>query len=222
MSLEEQILKKLDQLTAEVAELKQAVNQNGGAPASGAQNLPATLEAQQDLQDQIAESSASLAKWVKSLDQMMELKEDLIPLGRPMLEEVIESLDQATHGFDADAFKELIRQFVLNMGSMSEALKMVGGLMELKTDSQDIIKDAFEDAIIQLEVLKQKGFFDAMTKIVQIMELVGQKMLTLDTSKAKPVKGMFGLYSAMKQKEVQEGLGVAMELVSVLSVLKKN
>ena len=47
-------------------------------------------------------------------------------------------------------------------------------------------------------------------------------MLTMDTSKTKPIKCVLGLYSSMKQKEFQDGLGIVVELVSVLSALKNN
>ena len=212
MNNEELILKKLDQLAAEVAELKAASAQPGiTLPDIGAQDA---------LREQVAISSANLTKWVKSLDQMMELKEDLVPLGRPMLEEVITHLDQATQGFDAKAFRELVKQFSLNLGNLAEAIRMVGSLVELKNDSNQILKDSFNDAILRLEELKQKGFFDSMNQMIRIAELVGQRMLELDTAKVKPVKGLLGLHSAMRKKEFQEGLGVMMELVSVFSVLK--
>ena len=266
MSMEETILKKLDQLSHEVALLREQAggdgnghsakpgngsstkpgNGNGGSAKPGNGNggsvkpgngksktlLPAlsapavlaksdeALAAQQELMEQIAISSVSLTKWVRFLDQMMELKEELAPLTKPMFEEVVQTLDQVTHGFDADAMKELIKQFAMNMGNMAEAIKMLGSIMELKKDTEQITKDAFQDAIIRLEELKQKGFFDSMGKLMDMSEKVGQKMLTLEPEKIKPVTGVFGLYSAIRKKEVQEGLGIMIELLSVLSVLK--
>ena len=218
MNMEEKILAKLDQLSQDVAELK-AAQQIRRETLPGLDLTP-YREAQQELAEQMAFSSANLTKWIKFLDQMMELKEDLIPLGKPMMEELIQALDQATHGFDVDALKELIKQFSLNLSNLAQALAMVGSLVELKNDSGQIAKDAFDDAIIRLEDLKQKGFFASMGKLLNMGELVGQKMLELDTTKAKPVKGVFGLYSSMNRKEIQEGLGVMMEMLTVLSVLK--
>lgn len=41
-----------------------------------------------------------------------------------------------------------------------------------------------------------------------------------DLSQAKPVKGMFGMLGALKRPEVQEGLGVLMELSTVMGAMK--
>jgi len=227
MKLEDKILQKLDSLSEEVAALKALVNQQTAPPKEGAvatqvSNLPQNADAQQELLDQIASSSTNLTKLVKTLDQMVELKEDMVPLSKPMLEGVIEALDQATHGFDSAAFKELVRQFVLNLSSLSEAIKMVGGLIEFRNDSAQITKDAFEDTIVRLEGLKQKGFFDAMWELLQMAELIRQKLQGMDMSKTKPIKGVFGLYNVTKQKDFQEGLGILVELVSAVSVLKQK
>ena len=224
MNFEEQILKKLDHLTQEVAQLKAAVAQastgTSGAPGASALVLPEAPHPA--LTEQLALSGENLAKWLKSLDRLMELKEDLMPLGRPMMEEAIAALDQATHGFDVAAFKELVRQFVQNLSSLSEALRMLGGLMELKNDASPILKDAFEELVGRLAALKEAGFFASMNKLLWMMERVGQELLVTDLSEAKPVKGVSGLYFALRKKEVQEGLGVLMHILGVLSVLKKS
>jgi len=230
MNAEERIIEKLEQLTAEVAALK-AANGNGkgngnGAlaaqPAAAPAPVVGTEEAQAELAEQLAHSSESLTKLLRSLDQMMELKEDLVPLGKPMVEELIHSLDQITRGFDKDDLKELVKQLALNMGNLAELVRVAGQLVELKEDSRFIVKDAFEDAIIRLEELKQKGFFDAMGQLLQMGELVGQRLLALDTANIKPVKGITGLYGAMKRPEVQQGLGIALELLAALSVLRQR
>ena len=223
MELENKILEKLDQLTSEVAQLRAASNGNGNSAKTpaGLPALPAD-DPQAELMAQLRQSSESLTKLLKSVDQMMELKEDLVPLGRPMMEEAIRALDQATQGFDASALREFIRQFTHNLSALAEAIRMVGALMELKGDSAQILMQAFDDLVVRLEELKQKGFFDSMTQLVNMGELVGQKLLELDTDNIKPVKGLSGLYRTLQRKDVQEGLGIAVELLAALAVLKQK
>ena len=86
MKIEEQILQKLDYLTQEVAQLK-ATLAHAPTGASVGSDLTVQEAPRQELMEQIAVSSGNLAKWVKSLDRLMELKEDMMPLGRPMMEE---------------------------------------------------------------------------------------------------------------------------------------
>ena len=222
MNFEEQVLKKLDELTREVAQLKAAQAGQSALVASPNVDLPALQESQRELAEQIAYSSESLVKWIKFLDQMMELKEDLVPLGKPMMEELIQSLDQATHGFDSEAMKELIKQVSLNLSNLAQGVAMVGSMVELKNDSEQILKDAFEDTIIRLEELKQKGFFDTIVKFIEALDLVGQKLRDGGSVNGKPIKGVFGLFSALNKKESQEGLGVLVDMLSVLSEIKGN
>lgn len=223
MNTEEQILQKLDRLTSEVAELREALNQQKQSSSSPQETSPALLEEdQKELVKQLGYSSASLVKWLKFSDQLMELKEDMVPLGKPVVTDLIQMLDHAAHGFDPEALKELIKVVFLNLSNLSQAITMVGGLVELKNDSTQITKEAFEDAIILLESLKQRGFFDSMMQLAGVMENIGQRMLEMETSPPRPIKGVWGLYSVLKQKDFQEGLGVLVDLVSVFSALKKQ
>ena len=221
MSMDEKILAALEELKGEVRELRKA-NEEQAEQLRALQQarFVAATEAEQELLAQIAYSSPSLTKWIRSLDQLMELKEDLVPLTKPMLEEIVASLDEVTHTFDFNDFKEVIRQVVLNLPNIAQVIQMMGGVIDLKNETEQIAKDAFEDAIVRLEELKQKGFFDSMQEVVRIMELVGQRTLDLDASQVQPINGLWGLYAAMKKPEVRDGLGVLFELVSVLSVVK--
>lgn len=220
-TMEEKILKKLDELTAEVQELRRA-NERQAKQLEALQGLRAGREgdAQLALLEQIARSAPSLTKWIRTLDQLMELKEDLGPLSKPMFEELVVSLDEATHTFDLRDFKELLRQVVLNLANLAELVKMAGGLVDLTNEMTPLAKDAFSNAIISLEGLKQKGFFDSMGAVLRVLEAVGQRTHELDPAKVQPINGLFGLYGAMKKPEVRYGLGVLVELLSVLSVVK--
>ena len=236
MTNEEKILEKLNELTEEIKTVKNAVRpyiefKKEVGPiakelfAESVSKLDGidrhfTLEEIGDMLGQVLVSSSNITSGLKTFDQMMELKKDLLPLGQPMLEEAIGALDNATKGFNKSDFQELIKQAALNVGNMAEAIKLVSALVEFKNDVSVISKDALDDLIQKMEVLKQKGFFDSMNELVKIMENVGQSLLKKDLGKAKPIKGVFGLMSALKREDVQNGLGVMVEILSSLSSLK--
>lgn len=219
-SMDERILQALERLTGEVQELRKTSEEQARQLAALQQSRFGMTEVERDLLEQISRSSPNLQRWVHSLDRMRELMDDLMPLGKPMLEEIVSSLDEATHTFDFADFKELLRQLVLNLSNLAEIIKMAGGIIDLKNESAQILKDAFGDSVIRLEDLKRKGFFDSMREIVRIMELVGQRTLELDAAQVKPINGVFGLYAALKKPEVRDGLGVLVEMLSVLAVVK--
>ncbi|MEN8198942.1 MAG: DUF1641 domain-containing protein [Thermodesulfobacteriota bacterium] len=47
-------------------------------------------------------------------------------------------------------------------------------------------------------------------------------MQEVDFQEVEPVRGIFGMMGAMKRPEVQEGLGVLIELSTVMSALKQE
>jgi uncharacterized protein YjgD (DUF1641 family) len=80
----------------------------------------------------------------------------------------------------------------------------------------------FNDFVEKLEFLKQKGLFTFLDKLVVILERVGLKMNEIDLEKAKPIKGIWGLLSAVRKTEVQESLGILVELATVVSAIKEQ
>ena len=47
-------------------------------------------------------------------------------------------------------------------------------------------------------------------------------MQQVDFEKIEPIRGIWGMMSAMKRPEVQEGLGILVELSTVITALKKQ
>ncbi len=58
--------------------------------------------------------------------------------------------------------------------------------------------------------------------MIGVTERVGLKMKEIDFSTTEPVKGIFGMMAALKRPEVQEGLGVLIELSTVMPALKQE
>jgi len=107
---------------------------------------------------------------------------------------------------------------------LAEGLKMLGSIMEMKNDASagGISKLAFNDAVERLECLKQRGVFDAFEQVLGMTERVGAKMQKVDFQAVEPIRGIFGMMAAMKRPEVQEGLGVLIELSTVMTALKSD
>jgi hypothetical protein len=238
MTNEEKILARLDELTAEVREAKQAIRpyvelKQELEPLINEMVISAIgklsgLDRRFDLEDvgemlgQFLTSSKNLSEALQSLNKFMEFKRDFEPYSKEIFKELVGQLQNTLHGFDPENLQVLLQQLVVNMGNMAEGLKMLGAVMEMKKDAGNLSKLAFNDAVERLECLKQRGVFDAFEQVLSMTERVGAKMQEVDFQQVEPIRGVFGMLAAMKRPEVQEGLGILIELSTVMTALKQE
>jgi uncharacterized protein YjgD (DUF1641 family) len=238
MTNEEKILARLDELTLEVREAKQAIKpyielKKDMEPLINDMVISAIgklsgLDRRFDLEDvgemvgQTLISSQNISEALNSLNKFMEFKKDFEPYSKDMFKELVEQLQTTLQGFEPENLQKLLKQFIANMGNMADGLKMLGSLMEMKKDADGLSKLAFNDAVERLECLKQRGVFEAFEQVLGITERIGSKMQQVDFQEVKPIRGVFGMMAAMKRPEVQEGLGVLIELSTVMTALKSE
>jgi hypothetical protein len=236
MTNEEKILARLDELTEEVREAKRAVRpyvelkqeleplihsmvHEATARLDGL-NKHVDLEDVGDMVGQSLESSKNIAEALKTLNSIMDFKRDFEPYGKDMFHELTLQLQTALHGFEGENLRELIKQFIVNMGNIAETMKLLSSFMDMKRDVAELSGPVFNDIVERLDGLKKRGLFDDFERMMTIGERVSAKMKSIDLNKVKPVTGIFGMMAALKRKEVQEGLGVLIELSTVAAALK--
>lgn len=236
MTNEEKILARLDELTQEVREAKQAIrpyvelkqemepliNDMVISTIGKMSGLDRRFELEDvgEMVGQTLIASKNISEALNSLNKFMEFKKDFEPYSKEMFKELVEQLQSTLHGFEPANLQELLKQFIANMGNMADGLKMLGSIMEMKKDADGISKLAFNDAIARLENLKQRGVFEAFEQVLGITERLGARMQEVDFHDVAPIRGIFGMLAAMKRPEVQEGLGVLIELSTVMTALK--
>lgn len=238
MNNEEKILAKLEELTTEIRDTKRAVRpylelKHDLEPLINEMVISAIgklsgLDRRFDLEDigdmlgQLLISSNNITEALKTLNKFMEFKRDFEPYSKEVFKEVTEQLQTSLNGFEPSNLQELIRQFIVNMGNMAEGLKMLGSLMDMKKDATALSKQAFNDSVERLEHLKQKGTFETFEHVLEMTERIGSRMQQVDFEKIEPVRGVWGMISAMKRPEVQEGMGILVELSTVMTALKQE
>ncbi len=238
MTNEEKILARLDELTEEVRQAKQAIrpyvelkrdlepliNSMVIETISRLSGLDKRVELEEvgDMVGQVLSSSKNITEAMKTLDKAMEFKKDFEPYSKDLFKELVNQLQTTLHGFEGENLQELLKQFVVNMGSLADAMKMLGSLMDMKKDAGTLSTQAFNDLVERLECLKQRGVFDAFEQVLGVTERVGAKMKEIDFTATEPVKGVFGMLAALKRPEVQEGLGILIELSTVMPALKQD
>ncbi|WP_339135271.1 MAG: DUF1641 domain-containing protein [Candidatus Electrothrix sp. GW3-4] len=237
MTNEEKILARLDELTEEVREAKRAVRpyvelkqeleplvhsmvHEATARLSGL-DKNVELEDVGDMVGQSLASSGNIAEALKTLNSIMDFKRDFEPYSKDMFQELALRLQTAFQGFEGENLQELIRQFIVNMGNMAEMMKLLSSFMDMRRDVAQLGGPVVDDMIERLDSLKKRGLFDDFERMMEIGERVSTRVKAIDLDEVKPVKGIFGMMSAMKRPEVQEGLGILLELAAVMSVLKR-
>lgn len=238
MTNEEKILARLDELTLEVREAKQAIRPyvelkqeieplindmviSSIGKLSGLDRR-FNLEDIVDMIGQLLISSKNMTEALKYLNKLIEFKNDFEPYSKDLFKELTEQLQSSLHGFEPGDLQELLRQFIVNMGNLADGIKMLGSLMDMKKDAGTLSKLAFNDSVERLELLKQRGTFEALEQVFGMTERVGSKMQQIDFEKIQPIRGVWGMMSAMKRPEVQEGLGILVELSTVMTALKQE
>ncbi|XOF34705.1 MAG: DUF1641 domain-containing protein [Candidatus Electrothrix sp. YB6] len=237
MTNEEKILARLDELTEEVREAKQAVRpyvelkqeleplvhsmvHEATARLDGL-NKHVELEEVGDMVGQSLASSRNIADALRTLNSIMDFKRDFEPYTKDIFQEATLRLQTALHGFEGENLQELIKQFIVNMGNIAEVMKMLSSMMDMKRDVAELSGPIFDDVVERLDSLKQRGLFDDFERMMEIGERVSARVKAINLDEVKPVTGIFGMLSALKRPEVQEGMGILMELAAVMSVLKQ-
>ena len=236
MTNEEKILARLEELTEELRETKRAIrpyvelkqemepllhdmvlstiNRLGGL------DKRFNVEALGEMLGQVLVSADSIAEGLRMLNRFMEFRKDFEPFTKDIFHETVIFLQEATKGFDPQALGQLLKEFINNIGNMAESLRMLGSFMDLKRDASTLAKPAFDDLVGRLESLKQKGVFSAFEQVLDVTERMGTRLQSVDLARAEPIRGIFGMMAALKRPEVQEGLGVLVELATVMTALK--
>ncbi|WP_457573368.1 DUF1641 domain-containing protein [Desulfolithobacter sp.] len=237
MTNEEKILEKLDILTEEIREAKRAVqpymelkedlqpliNEMVAEAITKLSGLDRQFELEDigDMMGQLLVSSKNLTEAMKTLNRIVEFKNDFEPYSKEMFKELVERLQHTLHGFEPEKLQELIKQFVINMGTLADMIKMLGSIMEFKKDAGALSQSAFNELIVRLDCLQQKGVFQTAEQLVDVTQRVGARLQEIDFQQVEPVRGVFGMLAALRRPEVQEGLGIMIELATVMTALKE-
>ena len=238
MNNEELILARLDELTQEVRDAKRAVapfidlksTMEPIVRAAVSETINkldelgsnVSTEALGDLVTATLVSSESLSESLQFLNGAMDLKHTMEPVMRQAMDEAIHTLDSVSHRFSLDDVGQLLRETMLNMGNLAEGLKTLSAAMEFKENMSDISKVMMSDVVERLDDFNQKGGFDGIGKLMEMVQGLAVGMSSVDLQEIKPIKRVFGILGALKRPDVQHGLAVALEMAAALGHLNNG
>lgn len=237
MTNEEKILARLDELTEELRETKRAIrpyvelkqemeplfHEMLQSAIAGLGGLDKRFDGESlgRMLGQVLVSADNIGEGLRLLNRFIEFKHDFEPYSKEIFHELVIFLQETSKGFEPRELSRLLKEFINNIGNLADALKMLGSLMELKRDGAVLVKPAFDEAVERLETLKRKGVFAAFEQVLEVTERLGTRLQSVDLTQAQPIRGIFGTMAALRRPEVQEGLGVLVELATVMTALKE-
>lgn len=234
MTTEEKILERLDELSQEIKDIKQSVQpylelKEEMGPivnelvAESIHKLDGLgkdfdIENMADLMGEFLASSKNLTEALRSLNDFMEIKREFSPFVKEIVDETVKFLDVPGQTINIEDMQYLFKSLMMNTKQLSEAMHMFNSMMELQKDVSELTKPIVDTIIEHLSELQSKGVFEGIEKGLAFFENILANFNNINLDEAKPVKGVFGMMSALKDPEVQRGLGVMMELSKVFSM----
>lgn len=111
---------------------------------------------------------AQLEPIVKSREQMLELKDDLLPLSNQAVHLFISELQEIEAGFTLEDLLVLIKQSARNVRNFVWMLKMMDNFIEFATDIEPLLKSAVPQMIEHLDVLERRGVFRIIKAMLDV------------------------------------------------------
>lgn len=172
------------------------------------------------MSEEIAALRADVARLTEAVDYLVrrqraldELKEDLTPVATEAFQVLTVELARMDEDFSLDDLVELGRKLVRNTRNLSRALDQLDSVMDLVGDVGPLSTEVFHVAVSKLDQLERDGHMD-MLRTLSSPEMMDLAKGSLDVlADDHPPLGPFALFNAMRDPEVQAGMGLMMALL---------
>lgn len=111
---------------------------------------------------------AQLEPLAKSQEALLELKQDLIPLGNTAVKLLIEELREVEAGFQLEDLMLFVKRLVRNIRNLNWALKQLENVIDFINDLEPLMKSAVPEIIAHLDQLERRGVFRIIRSMLDI------------------------------------------------------
>ncbi len=105
-------------------------------------------------------------------EEVEDLVTDVSIIGKDMFANSVEALDKAGVELDYEALSSLLIRFVRNIDTFNQMFEMLESANDLMKDLGPIVNQVGLDAIHQMTLLEQKGYFEFIKEAKGIMDNV--------------------------------------------------
>ena len=111
---------------------------------------------------------AQIAPLVKTVRDMNELKEDVVPLTNQAVRVMISELQEIETGFQLEDLLHLMKESARNIRNFSFAIKQMANIIDFVNDLEPLMKSAVPQFIKYLDELEQRGVFRMFNAMIDI------------------------------------------------------
>jgi len=196
MTNEELILKKLENIETQIAPLVKTTN---------------NIETQ-------------IAPLVKTTNKMVELRNDMIPVGNQAVQLLINELQEIEAGFELDDLFRLTKQMLRSTRSYIFVLRQMESFVEFVKDLEPLLKQVVPQMISYLDDLERRGVFQIIKAMYDIRAKVAATYSPEDIDQiGDGIVSLLGLAKSVTDPQALAFLQKVVEIPATvdLSVSKK-
>ncbi len=150
---------------------------------------------------------------VKSAANLIELKNDIVPLGNHAVALLIKELQEVESGFQLDDLFLLIKQMMRNVTNLTFSLKHLASIIEFVQDIEPLLKSAVPQLIAYLDKLEQRGVFRIINAMIDVRAKVASAFTTEDIDRlGDGFVALLGLVENISDPKVISFLEKAIEI----------
>jgi uncharacterized protein YjgD (DUF1641 family) len=158
---------------------------------------------------------SQLSPLIKTANEMMELKNDLIPLGNTAVQVMIEELQEVEAAFKLEDVFYLLKQTMRNISNFTFMLKQMENIIEFVNDLEPLMKSAVPNVISHLDELERKGVFRIIKATMDVRAKIASAYTPEDVEQiGDGAVAMLGLAKKMSDPKVIDFLERAVGMLS--------
>lgn len=124
------------------------------------------------IQESLADIREELSIIRKTRDEIQDLKADLSIVAKDALKSLVEEMEELRPYLNNRELVDLLKRVLRNVGAFNKLLMQFESVEDFLADATPLGKQVFNDAIVQLEKVRDKGYFDYAREVGGILENV--------------------------------------------------
>jgi len=150
-----------------------------------------------------------------------DLVNDLSIIGKDVFTSTVEELDKQGIELNVDDIKTLAFKFIRNINNISQMIDLLESMNDLAKDVGPIITEAGIDFANKLHEFEQKGYFEFMKEMAQLLD---NAVIAYNITNTEPTKS-YSLWKIVKEinsPEVKQSIGFLLTLIKNMSIQSKS
>ncbi|MBC8478265.1 MAG: DUF1641 domain-containing protein [Candidatus Delongbacteria bacterium] len=114
--------------------------------------------------------AAQLSSIAQQRDEMAQLKDDLNRVGKDLFQAAVVELEDVAPFVQTGDFLHLAKKVVRHTRHISGLINQLESLLDFVTDGRPVARELFNDTLLKLDELDQKGYFDFLRELLKAMD----------------------------------------------------